>query len=97
MEGWLVEAAGLKVHVASADLAEHPEWDLASPRFCDRLMEAIELGLVDIIICGPPCSTWSAARWIQNGMGVRTVWVRGEFAWGLPNLRPGESSCTDGQ
>ena len=64
MEEWigqLGEAAGLKVHVTSADLAEHPEWDFVSLRVCDRLMEAIELGLVDIIICGPPCSTWSAA------------------------------------
>ena len=86
----LAEAVGIKVHVTSADLAEHPAWDLASPRVCDRLVEAIELGLVDIIICGPPCSTWSAARWIQNGRGGRPVRVRAEFAWGLPNLWPGE-------
>ena len=93
MEEWigkLGEAVCFKVHVTSADLAERPEWDLASSRICDWLMEAIELGLVDIIICGPPCSIWSAARWIQNGMGVRPVRVRVKFAWGVPKLRPGE-------
>ena len=93
LEEWVIrlaQEAKLKVHVTSADLAEHPEWDLSSPVVCDKLMQAIEEGLVDIVVCGPPCSTWSAARWINNGMGVRPVRVRGEFAWGLPNLRRGE-------
>ena len=34
LEEWvqaLAEEAGLRVHVTSADLAEHPEWDFASP------------------------------------------------------------------
>ena len=67
MEEWIGKlggADGLKVRVTAADLADHPRWDPASPRVCDRLTEAIEPGLVDIIICGPPCSTRSGARWI---------------------------------
>ena len=52
----------LDVLVLSIDLLVCARWGLADPFTFDTLMSLIAEGLIDGIIGGPPCSTWSRAR-----------------------------------
>ena len=49
-------------------------------------MGLIEEGLVDAVAGGPPCATWSRARFVPlpGGGGPRPLRHRGPRAWGLP-------------
>ena len=54
-----------------------------------ELGDLADEGLIDILIGGPPCNTWSSARF-RRGPGPRPVRRRGKHCWGLPNLSPVE-------
>ncbi len=83
--------ASLPVFFVSIDLEVDALWDLADPVTFHRMAEAVEEGLIDIILGGPPCATWSRARYLPTP-GPRPVRRRGEFAWGLPDLTASESA-----
>ena len=74
----------------SVDLAVDPRWDLSRVDTFEQLWALVEEGLVDVIFGGPPCSTWSRARFRPGG--PRPLRRRGKYAWGLPRdrLRPAE-------
>ncbi len=78
----------------TVDLATDPDWDVADPRTFHRLSEAIEEGLVDAVLGGPPCATWSRARFLPTP-GPRPVRTRGEHAWGMPGLSAAEQERVD--
>ena len=86
----LAIAEDLLVFIYTVDLTGNAKWDLADPRVFCVIMEAIDEGLVDLGLGGPPCSTWSVSRW-NGGPGPRPVRLRGDFCWGLRDLTPSES------
>ena len=95
LKWWLKELSKFKdfrLIVITADLATDKRWDLAKPETFSRLMAMAEEGFIDVVIGGPPCSTWSRARFIKlpDGYGPRPLRHRGKYAWGLPNLSPHE-------
>ena len=81
---------GMAIHFTTVDLARDAKWDLANPAVFSMVMEAVEEGLVDVVLGGPPCSTWSIARHFPGG--PRPVRSRGKYVWGLPNLREHEKA-----
>ncbi|CAK0900846.1 unnamed protein product, partial [Prorocentrum cordatum] len=79
----------MRVLFLSADLLDDPRWDLANPATFSALMELCEGGRVDIVLGGPPCSTWSRARCNRRRPGPPPVRSRlcplgllGLRAWG---------------
>ena len=68
----------------SVDLLTSPDWDLSQPWLFDLLPSLIEEGLIDIVLGGPPCSTWSALRWLPGG--PRPLRYREICLWGRPDL-----------
>lgn len=60
-------AVGLALFVASVDLSRHVDWDITKPRIYHALFETICQGLIDVVIGGPPCATWSKLRYKPNG------------------------------
>ncbi|CAK0898424.1 unnamed protein product, partial [Prorocentrum cordatum] len=81
----------LRVLFLSADLLDDPRWDLASPPTFSALMELCEGGWVDVVLGGPPCSTWSRARYNRRRPGPPPVRSR-RCPWGLPGLRAWEAA-----
>ncbi|CAK0885210.1 unnamed protein product, partial [Prorocentrum cordatum] len=81
----------LRVLFLSADLLDDPRWDLANPSTFSALMELCEGGWVDIVLGGPPCSTWSRARYNRRRPGPPPVRSR-LCPWGLPGLRAWEAA-----
>ena len=75
----------LEVLVLSLDLEVHPTLDLASPQVMSVLVTIAEEGLIDAVIGGPPCATFSAARFVLIPGGPRPLRRRGEYEWGLPS------------
>eukprot|EP00972_Heterocapsa_arctica_P016331 2409890-Heterocapsa_arctica.AAC.1 len=86
----MADQMGIRVHITSVDMCNHPDWDLTDPQTMSIIMEGVEEGLVDLVLAGPPCSTWSRARFRPGG--PRPVPHRSELAWGLPGLTPSERS-----
>ena len=87
---WLVffaRLAGLHFLVIDLDM-ETEGWDLSLPEVLAELLELIERGYVDFVGGGPPCATWSRARF-QAG-GPRPLRFRGSLVWGREDLRPAE-------
>ncbi|CAK0803647.1 unnamed protein product, partial [Prorocentrum cordatum] len=85
----------LKVLMISVDLAEDSRWDLGRVDAFELLWSLVSEGLVDVILGGPPCSTWGRARFRPGG--PRPLRRRGKYAWGLPRerLRPSEVERLD--
>ena len=81
----------LTVFIMTVDLETDSRWNLACSSVFDIVMTAIEEGLVDVIIGGPPCSTWSVARWLGGG-GPRPLRLRGKYEWGISSLRAHEKA-----
>ncbi len=48
--------ASLPVFFVSIDLEVDALWDLADPVTFHRMAEAVEEGLIDIVLGGPPCA-----------------------------------------
>ena len=46
----------------SVDLCRHSSWGLSSSVVFDVIVTAIQEGLIDAVMSGPPCATWSRAR-----------------------------------
>ena len=63
-------AAGLVLLFLSADIADDPRWDLSVPETFMRLREIVTEGLVDMVMAGPPCATWSRLRFRAGGGGA---------------------------
>ena len=59
-------------------------WDLSVPATFMALMLLAEEGLIDLVLGGPPCSTWSKVRFLPGG--PPPLRLRGSFVWGLPGL-----------
>ena len=75
--------AGWCVHLYLYDLAYGPEYDLASRDVVDHLLEEIGSRRVRRAHLGPPCSTWSRARFRPGGPPpLRTR----SSPWGRPGL-----------
>ena len=83
------QQAGLRVHCTTVDTEQDPSWDLANPVIFAMVMEAVEEGLLDIGVGGPPCATWARSRF-RRSPGPRPVRLRGIYTWGLPSLRQAE-------
>jgi hypothetical protein len=81
--------AGAKLLFLSADTLLDPCFDLTRPRVFARLYQLAAAGFFDVIVAGPPCSTFSRARH-RSADGPRPVRSRGLFEWGLPHLSTGE-------
>ena len=62
----------------SVDLLTSADWDLSQTWLFDLLSAVIEEGLTDVVLGGPPCSTWSALRWLPGG--PRPL----RFRWTMP-------------
>lgn len=45
-----------------------------------------------MIIVGPPCGTFSLARFNRKYAGPRPVRTRGRYEWGIPGLKPWEAA-----
>ncbi|CAK0851604.1 unnamed protein product, partial [Prorocentrum cordatum] len=87
----LAKERSLRVLFLSADLLDDPRWDLANPSTFSALMELCEGGWVDIVLGGPPCSTWSRARYNRRRPGPPPVRSR-RCPWGLSGLRDWEAA-----
>ena len=56
------DESGVPVFMFGIDLAFDVRWDFSDPHTVATLMELAHLGLIDVVLGGPPCSTWSRAR-----------------------------------
>ena len=83
-------AEHLEAVILGVDLVRGPSWDLLSETLTLRMMHLIQGGYLDGAAGGPPCSTWSAARYLYVKGGPRPLRRRGAYSWGLPDLRPWE-------
>ena len=81
----------LDLLMLSVDLLVDANWDLSEPSTFSSLMSLVAEGLIDVIIGGFPCSTWSRARHNYLPGGPRPVRLRGRYCWGVPWLTPKES------
>ena len=68
----------------SADVVEGGSWNLEDPEIFAIIADLCEDGLVDILLGGPPCGTWSSARHLLGG--PPPVRLRGKHSWGLPSV-----------
>ncbi len=63
----LMAKEGLPVLVVSIDTGLGEDHDLADPRVFHKLYSFVCEGLIDAVVGGPPCSTWSRLRFLPNG------------------------------
>ena len=85
----LAAKRGVRLLFLAADLESDDCWDLSLPHTFALLHELAQEGLIDLLIGGPPCSTWSKARH-RAAPGPRPVRDRYEARWGLQDLWPWE-------
>ena len=88
VEWWLrctAEAATLNIEVRSIDLAVDPAADLTDEAFVDRLIQLCEAGHFHSVVAGPPCTTWSRARFNTSHPGPRPLKTRAE-PWGRTDI-----------
>ena len=76
-------AANFVVFACSIDILADPGFDLLGDELFSRLRAAAWGGWIDGYHGGPPCSTWSKARWAPNGPPPVRSRAR---PYGLPNL-----------
>ena len=94
LECWLSRLAAssdMQIEVWSLDVAVDPTLDLSNPEVVKKLAEAFKAGFFHAALAGPPCSTWSIARWNRSRPGPRPLRTRAE-PWGRTdvNLAPEE-------
>ena len=68
----------------SVDLLNSADLDLSQPWLFIRLSSLIEEGLIDVVLGRPPCSTWSALRWLP--VGPHPLRFRWAMPWGRDDL-----------
>ena len=80
------------LHVVSLDVQVNPRTgDMTDTRKVDHWVTTVQRGIAVGMHAGPPCSTWSQARWNRNFPGPGPA--RSEEApWGLPELLPHEDA-----
>ena len=69
LEDWLTKLgceAGVYVMVICADLGYGDHWDLTKKKNLRALKARADAGEFHGKHGGPPCSTWSAARWLEQ-------------------------------
>ena len=76
--------AGVLVYVLDLDLEQDQVWDLMDAWVVQELLLWAAEGLIDLVLGGPPCATWSAARHLPGG--PPPLRERGPLAWGFPYL-----------
>ena len=74
------EELGLNLLMVSVDLLVDPDRDLADPDTFSTIMSLVEEGLVDVVLGGPPCSTWSRVRHRYIPGGPRPLRLRRAYA-----------------
>ena len=84
------------VSMLSLDLVLHPQLgDLTNPQAISLWQDLILLGVVVFVMAGPPCETWSAARFLaledDGPHGPRQVQSQDQL-WGLSCLRKAEAN-----
>ena len=83
-------ADGVLLHVVSMDVVIDPEWGDACRKDTKEFwLRGALSGLVQGGLCGPPCETWSQARFadIEDGAGRQPRPLRSlDWLWGLPSL-----------
>lgn len=84
------KADGVLLHVVSMDVVIDSEWgDACKPETRDFWLRGALSGYVHGGLCGPPCETWSQARFVavDAGQGRQPRPLRSlEWLWGLPSL-----------
>lgn len=83
---------GFQVLFLNADLSTDWRWDLAHAATFAILMSLAEGGFIDIILGGPPCGTWSRARFNRAIQGPRPLRFRGSQCWGRSDLTAAEKA-----
>lgn len=84
------QSEGTLLHVVSMDVVIDKEWgDACRPETRDFWLRGALAGYVQGGLCGPPCETWSQARFVETEneqtrqpRPLRSV----EWLWGLPSL-----------
>ena len=76
-------ALGLKILIISVDLGADLQWDLSEPATFHALHDAILRGLIDAVVGGAPCATWSRSRFRPDG--PRPLRFRDQL-WGRSDL-----------
>ena len=92
LERWLRTLAvetGIRVEVWSIDVSIDPTLDLTRNDIVELLSIAFRAGFFHAAVAGPPCSTWSRARF--RGGGPRPLRTRAE-PWGRTDI-----AFTDGE
>ena len=85
----------VQVRVVSLDVQiDARKGDLSDPRVINFWMDEIRKGRVLALFAGPPCSTWSVARYNRNRPGPRPVRSL-ERPWGLLGLTKSEQAAVD--
>ena len=84
------------VFVLSEDIVLHPQLgDLTNPQAIALWQDLIMLGVVIFVMAGPPCETWSAARFLRleedGAYGPRPLCSQQQL-WGLTCLRKAEAN-----
>ena len=87
----LAEGMGLIVDVFSVDVAVDGSMDVTQEKIRLGLLEDVRQGFYHASIKGPPCTTWSRARFNQKKGGLRPLCTRSE-PWGRP-----DSLMTEGE
>eukprot|EP00435_Cladocopium_sp_Y103_P032071 s1097_g8.t1 len=84
------DQGGLTLHVVSMDVVIDPCWGDARRKSTQRFwLEGVLAGYVLGGLCGPPCETWSQARFhevqMESGRGPRPLRSADEL-WGLASM-----------
>ena len=75
---------GLLFLVESVDLAFNGGWGLGDMRTMSLLLSMISSGLIDFVLGGPPCASWSRVRFLLGG--PRPLRFHGTAQSGRPDL-----------
>jgi len=93
------QAEGVLLHVVSMDVVIDPAWgDACRAETRDFWLRGALDGFVQGGLCGPPCETWSQARFANLGgeQGRQPRPLRSlEWLWGLPSLSLREMGQVD--
>ena len=67
-------------------MLNNPQWSFLRPSIVALLCSLAEAGMIQMVLGGPPCGTFSRLRHLQWSPGPPPVRSRGAHVWGLPWL-----------